>query len=99
MTRRKACDGHFLDVCDVPGADDDSPGAWVGLERVDGQLDLVDFSALAIWPVAPLMTVDGPELSVRGSEFVVRLDALNERLQASAPFFAAGRRHRLPGRL
>ena len=45
--------------------------------------------------MAPLMTVDWPEFTVRAGERVVRLHAFDERFHARFPFVAVGRRYGL----
>ncbi len=66
-------EGHLVDVGDIPGINDDSAGIWVGFNHLNGICKLINmafFVVLCLWiesklfPVAPLVAIDGPEASV-----------------------------------
>lgn len=59
MTRRQR---HFLDVPDVPSADDESPRVGRRAEHLHQVCDLIDAASIRSAPGTPLFSVDGSEL-------------------------------------
>jgi len=56
-------EGHVVDVCGVPGADDEAAGIGIDLDGVDELLDLVDHAAAGRCPAPPLLAVDGAQVA------------------------------------
>ncbi len=55
---------HLADFGHVPGAYDLAARIGIGLDLRDDVGDLIDRSAIAGGPAAPLVTIDGTELAV-----------------------------------
>ena len=73
MARRQR---HAIDIAGIPRRDDMSPRIRVAAQAVDEGLDLVDLAPVRGLPMAPLMTIDGAEISLLVRPFVPDADSV-----------------------
>ena len=66
----------MIDLADVPGGDEVAARVEVVFETVDESGDLVDNFAIVPFPSAPLLTVNGTELTIFVGPFVLDADAI-----------------------
>src|SRR5690349_5166270 len=55
---------HLLDLADVPGAHDQAPRVWIGLDLANQARDLIDVSPVRSRPGTPLISVHRTELAL-----------------------------------
>ena len=62
--------GHFADLAHVPGADNQAAVIGVGFDALDQVGDLVDMASVSRGPAAPLIAVNGAEITIRIGPFI-----------------------------
>ena len=89
MTRRQPAGlNDVINFRHIPRAHDIPTRLWICLYHVNSILDLVNSSALPVWPFSPLDTINWPQISPFFSKRMIIRNLINKFLHSSAPLVA-----------